>query len=152
MFKNTTTLMLVFMIGFIVGSIFGSLIYHFIIYKFNKDVKKQLENTIRDYENFVIEKLKTTTSEFEDLNKKIISISDDIIKEQNLSIEAIRELSDEMLLFNNELKENSKIRFTLENEIIKLKSIINRKNKEKKENKIWHIHIQCILIYLLRKN
>ena len=136
MFENTTTLMLIFSIGFAVGSIFGSLIYHFIIYKFNKDVKKQLENTIRDYENFVIEKLKTTTSEFEDLNKKIISISDDIIKEQNLSIEAIRELSDEMLLFNNELKENSKIRFTLENEIIKLKSIINRKNKEKKENKI----------------
>ena len=136
MFENTTTLMLIFSIGFAVGSIFGSLIYHFIIYKFNKDVKKQLENTIRDYENFVIEKLKTTTSEFEDLNKKIISISDDIVTEQNLSIEAIRELSDEMLLFNNELKENSKIRFTLENEIIKLKSIINRKNKEKKENKI----------------
>lgn len=136
MFENTTTLMLIFSIGFAVGSIFGSLIYHFIIYKFNKDVKKQFKNTITDYENFVIEKLKTTTSEFEDLNKKIISISDDIIKEQNLSIEAIRELSDEMLLFNNELKENSKIRFTLENEIIKLKSIINRKNKEKKENKI----------------
>ena len=134
MFENTTTLMLIFMIGFIVGSILGSLIYHFIIYKFNKDVKKQLKNTITDYENFVIEKLKTTTSEFEDLNKKIISISDDTLKEQNLSIEAIRELSDEMLLFNNELKENSKIRFTLENEIIKLKSIINRKNKEKKEN------------------
>ena len=133
MFENTTTLMLIFSIGFAVGSIFGSLIYHFIIYKFNKDVKKQFKNTITDYENFVIEKLKTTTSEFEDLNKKIISISDDIIKEQNLSIEAIRELSDEMLLFNNELKENSKIRFTLENEIIKLKSIINRKNKEKKE-------------------
>ena len=136
MFENTTTLMLIFMIGFIVGSILGSLIYHFIIYKFNKDVKKQLKNTITDYENFAIEKLKTTTSEFEDLNKKIISISDNIVKEQNLSIEAIRELSDEMLLFNNELKENSKIRFTLENEIIKLKSIINRKNKEKKENKI----------------
>ena len=136
MFENTTTLMLIFSIGFAVGSIFGSLIYHFIIYKFNKDVKKQFKNTITDYENFVIEKLKTTTSEFEDLNKKIISISDDIIKEQNLSIDAIRELSDEMLLFNNELKENSKIRFTLENEIIKLKSIINRKNKEKKENKI----------------
>lgn len=133
MFENTTTLMLIFSMGFAVGSIFGSLIYHFIIYKFNKDVKKQLENTITDYENFVIEKLKTTTSEFEDLNKKIISISDDTLKEQNLSIEAIRELSDEMLLFNNELKENSKIRFTLENEIIKLKSIINRKNKEKKE-------------------
>ena len=82
------------------------------------------------------ENSKTLKKLIEDLNKKIISISDDIIKAQNLSIEAIRELSDEMLLFNNELKENSKIRFTLENEIIKLKSIINRKNKEKKENKI----------------
>ena len=115
------------------GAIIGALIYHFIIYKFSNDIEKQLDKSIKNYENFVVRKAQDSLKEFEIIRNHFTNISNHIIEEQKSIQQSTYSISYDLDTFFKELKENQEIKVFLENEIIKLKNIINWQNRQKKE-------------------
>jgi gas vesicle protein len=79
---NETTLLLSGVMLLALGAIIGALIYHLIVHRFSKDLKKQLDKTIKNYENFVLEKAQDSLKEFEVTKNHFTNISNHIIKEQ----------------------------------------------------------------------
>jgi len=126
------TLISIAIILFSLGAIVGALIYHLIIYKFSNDIEKQLDKSIQNYENFIVRKAQDSLKEFEIIRNHFTNISNHIIKEQKIIHQSTNSISDDLDTFFKELKENQKIRVFLENEIVKLKNIINRQKKKKK--------------------
>ena len=118
---------------FALGSIVGALIYHFIVYRFSKNLEKQLDKTVKSYENFVVKKAQNSLNEFEIIRNQFSNLSDHIINEQKSIKQSTFTIADNIDTFFRELKESQQIRVSLENEIVKLKNIINRQNRQKKE-------------------
>ena len=118
---------------FALGSIVGALIYHFIVYRFTKNLEKQLDKTVKSYENFVVKKAQNSLNEFEIIRNQFSNLSDHIINEQKSIKQSTFTIADNIDTFFRELKESQQIRVSLENEIVKLKNIINRQNRQKKE-------------------
>lgn len=127
------TLISIGIILFALGAIIGALIYHFIIYKFSNDIEKQLEKTIKNYENFVVGKAKESSKEFEITRNHFSNISNHIIEKQKSIQRSTFTIADDIDTFFRELRASQEIKVSLENEIIKLKNIINRQNRQKKE-------------------
>jgi hypothetical protein len=130
---SEATLLLGGIILFALGAIIGALIYHLIIYRFSNDIEKQLDKTIKSYENFVVEKAQDSLKEFEIIRNHFSNISKHIVEEQKSIQRSTYTISDNIDTFFRELKESQQIRVSLENEIVKLKNIINRQNRQKKE-------------------
>ena len=130
---SEATLLLGGIILFALGAIIGALIYHLIIHKFSNDIEKQLDKTIKSYENFVVEKAQDSLKEFEIIRNHFSNISKHIVEEQKSIQRSTYTISDNIDTFFRELKESQQIRVSLENEIVKLKNIINRQNRQKKE-------------------
>lgn len=130
---NETTLLLSGVMLLTLGSIIGALIYHLIVHRFSTDIEKQLEKSIKSYENFVLEKAQDSLKEFEIVRNHFSNISNHIIKEQKSIQQSTYTISDNIDTFFIELKESQEIKASLENEIIKLKNIINRQNRKNKE-------------------
>jgi gas vesicle protein len=130
---NETTLLLSGVMLLALGAIIGALIYHLIVHRFSKDLKKQLDKTIKNYENFVLEKAQDSFKEFEVTKNHFTNISNHIIKEQKNIHQLTHIIADDIDTFFRELKASQEIKASLENEIIKLKNIINRQNRQKKE-------------------
>ncbi len=130
---SEVTFILIGIILFTLGAIMGALIYHLITYKFSNNIEKQLEKSIKSYENFVVGKAQDSLKEFEIIRNHFTNISKHIVEEQKSIQRSIYTISDNIDTFFSELKENQKIRIFLENEIVKLKNIINRQNRQKKE-------------------
>lgn len=128
---NEITLISIAIILFSLGAIVGALIYHLIIYKFPNDIEKLLDKSIKNYENFIVRKAQDSLKEFEIIRNHFINISNHIIKEQKIIHQSTNSISDNLATFFKKLKENQEIRVFLENEIVKLKNIINRQKKEK---------------------
>ncbi len=118
---------------FALGSIVGALIYHFIVYRFSKNLEKQLDKTVKSYENFVVKKAQNSLNEFEIIRNQFSNLSDHIINEQKSIKQSTFTIADNIDTFFRELKESQQIRVSLENEIVKLKNIVNRQNRQKKE-------------------
>ncbi len=115
------------------GAIIGALIYHLIVYRFSKDLENQLEKSIKNYENFVVGKAQDSLKEFEIIKNHFTNISKHIVEEQKSIQQSTYSISDDLATFFKVLKENQEIRVFLENEIVKLKNIVNRHNRQKKE-------------------
>ena len=130
---NEITLVLIGSILLGLGALVGALIYHLIIYKFSKNLEKVLEKTIKNYEHYVLEKATNSLDEFQSIRNQLNNISTNIIKEQKNIYQSTFSISDNIDTFFRELKATQEIRVSLENEIIKLKNIINRQNRQKKE-------------------
>jgi gas vesicle protein len=130
---SEATLLLGGIILFALGAIIGALIYHLIIHKFSNDIEKQLDKTIKSYENFVVEKAQDSLKEFEIIRNHFSNISKHIVEEQKSIQRSTYTISDNIDTFFRKLKESQQIRVSLENEIVKLKNIINRQNRQKKE-------------------
>jgi hypothetical protein len=130
---SEATLLLGGIILFALGAIIGALIYHLIIYRFSNDIEKQLDKTIKSYENFVVEKAQDSLKEFEIIKNHFTNISKHIVEEQKSIQQSTYSISDDLATFFKVLKENQEIRVFLENEIVKLKNIVNRHNRQKKE-------------------
>ena len=130
---NETTLLLSGVMLLALWAIIGALIYHLIIYRFSNDIEKQLDKTIKSYENFVVEKAQDSLKEFEIIRNHFSNISKHIVEEQKSIQRSTYTISDNIDTFFRELKESQQIRVSLENEIVKLKNIINRQNRQKKE-------------------
>ena len=118
---------------FALGSIVGALIYHFIVYRFSKNLEKQLDKTVKSYENFVVKKAQNSLNEFEIIRNQFSNLSDHIINEQKSIKQSTFTIADNIDTFFRELRASQEIKVSLENEIIKLKNIINRQNRQKKE-------------------
>ena len=118
---------------FALGAIVGALIYHFIVYRFSKNLEKQLDKTVKSYENFVVKKAQNSLNEFEIIRNQFSNLSDHIINEQKSIKQSTFTIADNIDTFFRELKESQQIRVSLENEIVKLKNIVNRQNRQKKE-------------------
>ena len=130
---SEVTLLLGGIILFALGAIIGALIYHLIVYRFSKDLEKQLEKSIESYENFVVKKAQNSLNEFEIIRNQFSNLSDHIINEQKSIKQSTFTIADNIDTFFRELKESQQIRVSLENEIVKLKNIVNRQNRQKKE-------------------
>ena len=130
---NEITLVLIGSILLGLGALVGALIYHLIIFKFSKNLEKVLEKTIKNYEHYVLEKATNSLDEFQSIRNQLNNISTNIIKEQKNIYQSTFSISDNIDTFFRELKATQEIRVSLENEIIKLKNIINQKNKQNKE-------------------
>ncbi len=115
------------------GSILGALIYHLIVYRFSKNLEKQLEKSIKNYENFVVEKAQESLKEFQVTRNHFSNISNHIIEKQKNIQQSTFTIADDIDTFFRELRASQEIKVSLENEIIKLKNIINRQNRQKKE-------------------
>lgn len=118
---------------FALGAIVGALIYHFIVYRFSKNLEKQLDKTVKSYENFVLEKAQDSLKEFEIIRNQFLNLSSHIIEEQKSIKQSTYNISHNIDIFFSELKESQEIRIILEKEIVKLKNIVNRQNRQKKE-------------------
>ena len=130
---NDETILILGIILLGVGAIIGALTYHLIVYRFSNKIEKQLDKSIKNYENFVLEKATNSLDEFQSIRNQLNNISTNIIKEQKNIYQSTFSISDNIDTFFRELKATQEIRVSLENEIIKLKNIINRKNKQNKE-------------------
>ena len=130
---SEATLLLGGIILFALGAIIGALIYHLIIYRFSHDNEKQLDKTIKSYENLINKKAQDSLKEFEIIRNHFSNISKHIVEEQKSIQRSTYTISDNIDTFFRELKESQQIRVSLENEIVKLKNIINRQNRQKKE-------------------
>ena len=130
---NEITLVLIGSILLGLGALVGALIYHLIIFKFSKNLEKVLEKTIKNYEHYVLQKATNSLDEFQSIRNQLNNISTNIIKEQKNIYQSTFSISDNIDTFFRELKATQEIRVSLENEIIKLKNIINRQNRQKKE-------------------
>ena len=100
---------------------------------YENKVKTDLEKTIKNYEHYVLEKATNSLDEFQSIRNQLNNISTNIIKEQKNIYQSTFSISDNIDTFFRELKATQEIRVSLENEIIKLKNIINRQNRQKKE-------------------
>ena len=55
---NDETILILGIILLGVGAIIGALTYHLIVYRFSNKIEKQLDKSIKNYENFVLKKAK----------------------------------------------------------------------------------------------
>ena len=124
---------LTLIMGLVAGAIIGATIYHLIVYRFTNDIEKQLNKTIKSYENLLIEKAKDSVKEFDILKSFFVSISNDITREQKDIYESTHDIAEDLNSFFKELESTQKVRVTLENEIVKLKNINHRLTKKLQE-------------------
>ena len=81
----------------------------------------------------MLEKATNAIDEFQSIRNQLNNIFTNIIKEQKNIYQSTGTISADIAIFSRELKASQEMRVSLENEIIKLKNIINRKNKQNKE-------------------
>ena len=81
----------------------------------------------------MLERATNAIDEFQSIRNQLNNISTNIIKEQKNIYQSTGTISADIAIFSRELKASQEMRVSLENEIIKLKNIINRKNKQNKE-------------------
>lgn len=130
---STTTFILIGVILFALGALIGAFTYNLIVHGFSNHLEKQLDKSIKNYENYVEEQATNSVDAFESIRYQINNISTNIIKEQKTIYQATCTISTDITIFSRELKASQEMRVSLENEIVKLKNIINRQNKQKKE-------------------
>lgn len=130
---NDETILILGIILLGVGAIIGALTYHLIVYRFSNHLEKKIDKSIKSYEHYVLEKATNAIDEFQSIRNQLNNISTNIIKEQKNIYQSTGTISADIAIFSRELKASQEMRVSLENEIIKLKNIINRKNKQNKE-------------------
>ena len=81
----------------------------------------------------MLERATNAIDEFQSIRNQLNNIFTNIIKEQKNIYQSTGTISADIAIFSRELKASQEMRVSLENEIIKLKNIINRKNKQNKE-------------------
>ena len=130
---NDETILILGIILLGVGAIIGALTYHLIVYRFSNHLEKEIDKSIKNYEHYVLEKATNAIDEFQSIRNQLNNIFTNIIKEQKNIYQSTGTISADIAIFSRELKASQEMRVSLENEIIKLKNIINRKNKQNKE-------------------
>jgi hypothetical protein len=119
--------MLVFV--FSIGSFTGIFIYNFIQNKFINNLEKRIQDNMKKYEHIVLENTDKIIDEFEEYLEISKKLSSDTLKVQNEILNVNQNAKNQFDKFYDEMNQAQIIRFNLENEIVKLKNIIKRQNK-----------------------
>jgi hypothetical protein len=125
--ESTFISMLVFV--FSIGSFTGIFIYNFIQNKFINNLEKRIQDNMKKYEHIVLENTDKIIDEFEEYLEISKKLSSDTLKVQNEILNVNQNAKNQFDKFYDEMNQAQIIRFNLENEIVKLKNIIKRQNK-----------------------
>ncbi len=130
---NQTTFILIQIFVFFSGAIFGAGIFYFLKQKFVNGLEKLLINNSSEFQEIVFQSVKETNSKFRSYTKHLAEVSDETLKIQQDILNTSKSIDNNFTKLNKEIQSTHQVRQSLENEIIKLKNIIKRYNKQKEQ-------------------
>lgn len=130
---NETTFVILTLVVFLVGVIMGTIIFHFLRQKFENETHKLLLNQTKKLQELLSSNIIEVNKEFKSYINELSNISNETLTIQNNIKDSLNLTNNNLAKFHKEIYSAHHIRQSLENEIVKLKNIINRLNKQKKE-------------------
>lgn len=130
---NETTFVIVTLVVFLVGVIMGTIIFYFLRQKFENETHKLLLNQTKKLQELLSSNIIEVNKEFKSYINELSNISSETLNIQNNIKDSLNLTNNNLAKFHKEIYSAHHIRQSLENEIVKLKNIINRLNKQKKE-------------------
>lgn len=130
---NETTFVIVTLVVFLVGVIMGTIIFYFLRQKFENETHKLLLNQTKKLQELLSSNIIEVNKEFKSYINELSNISSETLSIQNNIKDSLNLTNNNLAKFHKEIYSAHHIRQSLENEIVKLKNIINRLNKQKKE-------------------
>lgn len=130
---NETTFVIVTLVVFLVGVIMGTIIFYFLRQKFENETHKLLLNQTKKLQELLSSNIIEVNNEFKSYINELSNISNETLTIQNNIKDSLNLTNNNLAKFHKEIYSAHHIRQSLENEIVKLKNIINRLNKQKKE-------------------
>ncbi len=130
---NETTFVIVTLVVFLVGVIMGTIIFYFLRQKFENETHKLLLNQTKKLQELLSSNIIEVNKEFKSYINELSNISNETLTIQNNIKDSLNLTNNNLAKFHKEIYSAHHIRQSLENEIVKLKNIINRLNKQKKE-------------------
>ena len=130
---NETTFVILTLVVFLVGVIMGTIIFYFLRQKFENETHKLLLNQTKKLQELLSSNIIEVNKEFKSYINEFSNISNETLTIQNNIKDSLNLTNNNLAKFHKEIYSAHHIRQSLENEIVKLKNIINRLNKQKKE-------------------
>lgn len=130
---NETTFVIVTLVVFFVGVIMGTVIFYFLRQKFENETHKLLVNQTKKFQELLSLNVIEVNNEFKAYTNELFNVSKETLIVQNNIKDSLNSTNNNLAKFHKEIYSAHHIRQSLENEIVKLKNIINRQNKQKKE-------------------
>lgn len=130
---NETTFVILTLVVFLVGVIMGTIIFYFLRQKFENETHKLLLNQTKKIQELLSSNIIEVNKEFKSYINELSNISNETLTIQNNIKDSLNLTNNNLAKFHKEIYSAHHIRQSLENEIVKLKNIINRLNKQKKE-------------------
>jgi len=130
---NETTFVILTLVVFLVGVIMGTIIFYFLRQKFENETHKLLLNQTKKLQELLSSNIIEVNKEFKSYINELSNISNETLTIQNNIKDSLNLTNNNLAKFHKEIYSAHHIRQSLENEIVKLKNIINRLNKQKKE-------------------
>ncbi|OHE05227.1 hypothetical protein [Sulfurimonas sp. RIFOXYB12_FULL_35_9] len=115
---------------FIVGAFFGGFIYQVIRDIFFEKFDTHFQNSLNSYAKFIEEHKKNQLKHLDELKDLAEKNNKAIVQKQIYLYEIINKLDLKIQKFYEYVNTSQQSRIALENEIVKLKNIINRKTKK----------------------
>lgn len=115
---------------FIVGAFFGGFIYQVIRDIFFEKFDTHFQNSLNSYAKFIEEHKKNQLKHLDELKDLAENNNEAIVQKQIYLYEIINKLDLKIQKFYEYVNTSQQSRIALENEIIKLKNIVNRKIKK----------------------
>lgn len=130
---NETTFVILTLVVFLVGVIMGTIIFYFLRQKFENETHKLLLNQTKKLQELLSSNIIEVNKEFKSYINELSNISNETLTIQNNIKDSLNLTNNNLAKFHKEIYSAHHIRQSLENEIVKLKNIINRLNKQKKK-------------------
>ena len=130
---NETTFVILTLVVFLVGVIMGTIIFYFLRQKFENETHKLLLNQTKKLQELLSSNIIEVNKEFKSYINELSNISSETLSIQNNIKDSLNLTNNNLAKFHKEIYSAHHIRQSLENEIVKLKNIIIRLNKQKKE-------------------
>ena len=129
---NETTFVILTLVVFLVGVIMGTIIFYFLRQKFENETHKLLLNQTKKLQELLSSNIIEVNKEFKSYINELSNISNETLTIQNNIKDSLNLTNNNLAKFHKEIYSAHHIRQSLENEIVKLKNIIYRLNKQKK--------------------
>ena len=130
---NETTFVIVTLVVFLVGVIMGTIIFYFLRQKFENETHRLVLKQTKKLQELLSSNIIEVNKEFKSYINELSNISNETLTIQNNIKDSLNLTNNNLAKFHKEIYSAHHIRQSLENEIVKLKNIINRLNKQKKE-------------------
>lgn len=123
---NETTFVILTLVVFLVGVIMGTIIFYFLRQKFENETHKLLLNQTKKLQELLSSNIIEVNKEFKSYINELSNISNETLTIQNNIKDSLNLTNNNLAKFHKEIYSAHHIRQSLENEIVKLKNIINR--------------------------